>query len=398
MKIKSSARAVFFVFIFVPVLSLSAMDAGFLLDGNVSFNDAEEKAFFVAALPWFSIPLGAAAEMYVSGSFRAEYENETIAYVPELMRTELSFRWDNGEFKAGRIYYADPLGFVTRGYFDGARLLLDVGVGNLSAGVWYTGLLYKKSAQITMTEPEMASYNSSLDYADFWNTYFAPRRLIGALDWEHPSVMEKIDLRIALIGQYDLSGNELFYHSQYLIFKAGIPVNAFTFNLGGCAEVAELPDAYQISFAGELGIGWMLPVSFPNMLTFSGRYSSGTVDDTLTAFIPITTELQGGILKAKLSGLSVIRLDYIARLHQTFSLGFQGSYFVLNDLGTYQGRPTGKEGYFLGSELYGFLVWSPVSDLRIKGGAGVFLPSLGNAEPNGKMQWGADIGLTLALY
>jgi hypothetical protein len=249
-----------------------------------------------------------------------------------------------------------------------------------------------------MIEPELASYNSGFDYADFWNTYFAPRRLIGVLDWEHPSLAEYIDIGIALIGQYDLCGDERFYHSQYLVFKAGIPVNAFTFNLGGCAEVMELPGTYHVSFAGELGIAWAPPASFPNMLTFSGRYSAGTVDDTLTAFVPITTEPQGGVLKAKLSGLSIIRLDYIARLHQTFSLSFQGSYFILNDLGTYQGRPAGKGGYFLGSELYGFLVWSPVSDIRIKGGGGVFLPSLGNAEPNGKMQWGAELGLTLALY
>jgi hypothetical protein len=405
MKIKSSVCTALFAFFLIPVLSLSAMDAGLLLEGNASTNDQEESELFMTALPWVSMPLGAGIDMYISGSFKADYEKnktenekKSIAYIlPELLRTELTIRWDGGEFKAGRVYYSDPFGFITRGYFDGARIVLDVGGGSLGIGAWYTGFLYKKSAQITMTESELDSYNAGFDSADFWNTYFAPSRFIGALDWENPSKTGSTNMRIALIAQYDLSGSESFYHSQYLMMKVGIPLNELTFNLGACIEMSEIPDMYHVSYAWEMGIAWVPPVPFPNMLTLSGRYSSGKKSEH-AAFVPITTEPQGGILKAKFSGLSIIRLDYTARFHKTFSLGLQSSCFILNDHETYQGRPTGKEGDFLGSELYGFLVWSPVSDVRFRGGGGVFLPSLGNADPNGKKLWGVELGFTLAVF
>jgi len=386
-----------FFLVLLPALFLSAADFGLLLEGSAVREINEEFEYGAGLIPWFSTPVGAAGNFYISAKAAAEYKNDEWAIIPELLRTELAFRWDSGELKAGRILYSDPLGFIANGFFDGARASLNLGEMTLGAGVWYTGLLYKTTANITMTEQDLAIYNTALDFADFADTYFAPRRLLAALDWEHPALAERIRLRAAVIGQVDLSGNEFLYHSQYLALKAGIPVNRFSFEIGGCFEVAEAAEQMYFSFAGELGISWMPPLQIPNRLMLLGRFAGGTVDDTITAFIPVTTAAQGNILKAKLSGLSTINLEYTARLHKTLSFGIQDSYFVLSDLGTYQGLPTGREGHFLGNEMYGFLVWSPVSDLQLRGGGGVFLPSMGNAEPDGKMLWRAELSLSLAL-
>ena len=159
-----------------------------------------------------------------------------------------------------------------------------------------------------------------------------------------------------------------------------------------------MANRFQVSFAGELGIAWSPPTSINDRLSFTGRFSNGTFNDTVTAFVPITTEFQGNVLLAKLSGLSVLSLDYTARFHKNFSVSLTSSYFVLSDLGTYQGSVNGKDGYFLGNEFYGLLTWSPVSDLQIKGGGGVFLPSLGNADSSGKMLWRVDLFAVLALF
>jgi len=395
MKTKLFTCVVFLVLL--PAFFLSAGDFGLLLEGSAVREINEEFEYGGALIPWFSTPVGAAGNFYFSVKAGAEYKGDEFTFVPELLRTEFAYRWDGGELKLGRILYADPLGFIANGFFDGARVLMNLGEGSLGAGVWYTGLLYKTTANITMTGPDLGIYNTELDFGDFMNTYFAPRRLLAALDWQHPAVAERIRLKAALIGQMDLSGNEYLYHSQYLALKAGIPAGRFSFDLGACAELAQAAGQMQFGFAGELGISWMPPLSIPNRLMLLGRFSGGTVDDTITAFVPITTVAQGNVLKAKLSGLSTVSLEYTARLHKTLSFSIQDSYFILSDLGTYQGLPSGKEGHFLGNEVYGFLVWSPVSDLQLRGGGGVFLPSLGDAEPDSNMLWRAELTLSLAL-
>jgi len=62
------------------------------------------------------------------------------------------------------------------------------------------------------------------------------------------------------------------------------------------------------------------------------------------------------------------------------------------------GAPLGRDGYFLGNEFYGLLTWSPVSDIRITGGGGVFLPSLGNADKSADLQWRVELGALLVLF
>ena len=396
-----------FMFFFLPAFFLSAKDFGLFLDQTASFegigspgSDTTEFKYFGTAVPWFSTPIGSAGELYISAGVTPKYEYKKWEIVPELLRTELSIGvGENGTIYIGRMNYADPMGFVAKGLFDGARYEIEFSGGStLGIGAWYTGFLYKKNAYITMTMDDLYRYDAELDYSDFFDTYFAPRRLVAAVDWEYPDLAEIIRLKLALIGQFELSGNDELYHSQYLIAKAGIPVKQFVFELGAAVELAEAAKEYQVSFAGELGVSWMLPTSIQDRLMFLGRFSSGTINKSITAFVPINTESQGYVLRAKLSGLSVLRLDYTARLHQTFSLCLSDSYFILSDLVTHQGYLGEKKGYFLGNEFYGFIVWSPVSDLQIRAGGGVFLPSLGNAVKDGDALWRVDLNVVLAVF
>ena len=388
----------------LPVISLSAKDFGLSLDTTAAYEDygvsnkALDKLYYAGtAIPWFSTPLGAGADLYLSAGIGVEYTNQAWTFIPELLQNELTLRFGwNGELKIGRTYYADPLGFVVNGLFDGARLTVDLGTTTLGVGAWYTGFLYKKRANITISNADLIGYNTKLDYSNFLNTYFAPRRLIAALDWEHPGLAEMIRLKLALIGQFDFTDKEDL-HSQYLTAKISVPIQSFVFEMGGCAGLAQNDGTNQFFFAGEAGINWMLPTSIQDSLMLSGRYSSGMINDTLVAFVPVTTESQGNVLKAKLSGLSTLNLGYSARLHQNFSLSLLSSYFILNDLKTYSGLPAGRKGYFLGNEFYGHAVWSPVSDLQLRAGGGVFLPSLGNADPNGKTLWRVDLNLVFAI-
>ena len=403
---KNIQRAFILILILLPAFSLSAMDTGLLLDQSGSYDYTEELQYSGTLIPWFSSPVGKSSDLYISAGITAKYELEEWKIVPELLRTEFTVRMEeNGEIKIGRIPYADPLGFIVSGLFDGVRYSRDMNDGSIfGIGMWYTGFLYKKSAYITMNDADEINYGESLDYNDFFGTYFAPRRLVVALEWEHPGLQEVIRLNLALVGQFDLSGNnsDYLYNSQYLIAKAAMPVSNFIFELGGCAELVqdEKANKLQIAFAGELGIGWFLPTQIYDRLSFLSRFSSGKANDTIVAFNPITTETHGGVLIAKLRGISMFRLDYTARLHQSFSLNLQSSYFILSDLSleSFSGPPDGKNGHFLGNEFYGLLIWSPVSDIQIKAGGGVFLPSLGNADKNADTLWKVELSVVLALF
>ena len=385
----------------LPALSLTAKDMGLTLDQSGAYEAVGSTGNFLytgTLFPWFSAPLTSNIDLYISAGATVDYENETLSVLPELLRTELEFRWENAALQVGRMYYADTLGFIVEGLFDGARITADTSWGVWGLGAWYTGLLYKKSAHITITQDELSAYYAKLEYTDFWDTYFAPRRLVAALDWEDPGFWKQASLRFSLIGQFDLTGSEALHHTQYLAGRFNIPAGSFVFDLGGCVELHERSERFQVSFAGELGIGWFLPTKIQDRLMVTGRLSSGSINNDVVAFVPVTTESQGNVLKAKLSGLSMVSLDYTARLHQTLSINISSSYFILSDKITYVGMPGERDGFFLGNEFYGILIWSPVSDLQIKAGGGAFLPSLGNADPHGDVQWRIELGAVLAIF
>ena len=132
------------------------------------------------------------------------------------------------------------------------------------------------------------------------------------------------------------------------------------------------------------------------------RYSSGgDGDGMLTAFAPFTTQGQGNILGAKLSGLSVISLDYLARLHPALSASLASAYFIRNDSVSYSGYPTpdeGSDGSFLGNEFFARLLWGPVSDLQVSLGGGIFLPFMGNVAPKADNSWRVELSVIFSLF
>ncbi|MCL2472611.1 MAG: hypothetical protein FWF26_02935, partial [Treponema sp.] len=256
--------------------SLWAEDFGLILDNDAvasGLGNNSDLDYTGILIPRFSSPIGDNGGIFISAG--ASLQNNPWSFIPELLRTDFYWRFDNGEFRAGRMNYTDPLGFVADGLFDGARISLDTTAGTFSAGAWYTGLLYKKRANITISDRDLQSLNEDLDYSDFSNTYFAPRRLVAALDWEHPGLGELVRTNISLIGQYDLSKGDKI-HSQYAMAKISVPVSDFVFTLGGSFELVETTDKDTgVGLAGELGAVWALPTKLDDQLSLLGRFSSG---------------------------------------------------------------------------------------------------------------------------
>lgn len=400
--------------ILLPVF-LFAVDFGFMTSQYASFGnpDVEENKFTYKGIfyPRFSSPVGKSGDFSMTAGLTLGAENGFYC-VPELLRTEFMLRFGAGGLRVGRMFYSDPVSFVASGLFDGAQYYFISKAGTLSAGVWYTGLLYKETANITMTQSDLQNFNAAIDYGEFADTYFAPPRLLASIDWEHPAIAGQISLKTALTAQFDLSDNDDKLHSQYLTMKAGLTVKKFIFEFGYSLETAqnqgvsaeeEDESVFTIAFAWDAGVYWMLPTPFTSRLSFNGHFAGGRAagNDTVYAFTPVTVKYYGDIFKQKMSGLTVLNLNYTARIASALSASAVVSHFVRNDLGTFSGYPVNAEengGFSLGTEFFARLIWSPFSDFQVNFGGGAFLPALGSAGPDEKAQWKIELTAVLSIY
>jgi hypothetical protein len=398
-----------FLLIFSLGVSLSAQDFGVILDQGLEINARSPKfndAQFVytgVLMPRFSTFVGSDGEVVVSAGLNYSYDPRFVgqnwAFIPELLRTDLTMRFGMAELKVGRMPYRDPLGIIAGGLFDGVHFSYDTKIGTFNVGGWYTGFLYKKRAAIAMTEDESKSINAMLDFSNFSNTYFAPRRVLSSLGWAHPSLGGFINMQAAILGQFDLTSAAL--HSQYVTARIVMPIKNFIFDVCGCFELMEVSGEFDMAFAAGMGLTYMLPTRLEKHIALKGYFSSGATGDSIGAFQPLTTIAQGNLLQAKLSGISIISLDFLGRLSHTLSTKLAASHFVRSDLGTYTSYPvmgTSGGGYFMGTEFFGNLLWGPSSDFFINLGAGVFMPSLGNAAPKADMLWKLELNVTISLY
>jgi len=222
--------------------------------------------------------------------------------------------------------------------------------------------------------------------------------MLAGLGWEHLSLGGEASASAAILGQFDLSGGEAL-NSEYIAGKLTLPVQAFSFDLGGGFELIQQGNKAGTGFLVELGIGFAPPIPLSSKLSLLAHYASG---GNTFAFLPVTTIGQGNILGAKLSGITMIQADYSARLLDTLQAGISSSYFILNDLKAYTGYPIpeGKTsgGYLLGNEFFARLLWSPFSDIHANLGGGVFLPSMGDAAPKAISSWRVEMNVILLLY
>jgi len=401
---KNFKSATFIAILFLLPITLFALDfdLGLNIHGGLGNPAIEETKFDykIDFVPRLFKLINDTSELVVTAGLSIDPDNY---FVPELLHTEYSMRFGNNSLRLGRFNYSDPLSFVFSGLFDGAQFFNVSPNGILSFGAWYTGLLYKNNNIIEMTQDELLNNNTLLDYSNFFDTYFAPKRFVVSVGWEHPSLMEIMQLNTAIIAQFDLNGNDDSLNSQYLIFKARMPINNLTFELGGSIEnimqkINGDSEPAKIGFAGEAGFLWLFPGELNSRLSFNVKIAGGGTD-SIGAFTPITSKYYGYILKHKMSGISVLSLNYSSRLNSTLGVSLNGSYFIRNDLGTFAGYPIMAEsdGYLLGMEFSGQLVWSPYSDMQINLGGGVFAPALGNAEPDQKAKWRVDLSSIFAF-
>jgi hypothetical protein len=408
MKKQFTIFALYMAFL-INSLALYAVDFGLVYtqNGDVKVSDFDfeniDNGISGVLTPRFSALLGDTGDLYVSAAVNYETAPNSgapLAIIPELTRTDFAFNLGYAALKIGRMFYSDPLGLIANNLFDGAQVSFITDMGNFRAGGWYTGFLYKKRAIITMKDNELKSASVKADNNDFINTYFAPSRVLAALEYSHPSLAGFIGLNISLLTQFDMGNDKL--NSQYFTAALSVPGNNLIFNLGGCFEFIEYKNEAIPAFAGDIGLTFILPSMLEKHIKLSGRYSSGVSEDkTYGAFLPLTTVSQGEILEAKFSGLSLLCAEFTGRLSMPLSASMAFTYFIRNDLGTYKAYPAiggAPDAFLLGGEIFGRLICNISTGIRLNFGTGIFLPSLGDVNPDGAMLWRSNLNLVISIF
>jgi hypothetical protein len=388
--------------------SVGALDAGLAIGQEAkASNENGGGAFFYTPVlrPWLSGAPGRNFTLYLSGRAGLEYADDAWrdpAVLPELERSELTWRKGSSLYVTlGRQRYEDASGFAASGLFDGVSAGFSAGGSRFSLGAWYTGLLYKDTADIIMTSRDKTEHEKPLS---FKGGYFASRRVLAAFEWENPSLGPKSSLALGLLGQFDLNGEDDWFHSQYLSARYGLRLSGeLTFEGVGSLGTGESPGGTMtVSFTGAAGLTWDLPGSPDDTLSLRGQYSSPSLGSGLAPFIPVNSVAQGEVFKASVGGLSVIRGSYSLRPRQTLRVTGDWRYFIRTDTVSFEDNRDAAnlkgEGYFLGGELYGKALWTPLPDITVTLGGGAFFPRLGNAFAQGtEIRWQASLGLILSL-
>jgi hypothetical protein len=341
------------------------------------------------ALPWFSASPAENLNLYFSLSFIEEIEKA----FPE---AESSGEWQNPLFEvsrfsialkpapaffleAGRIQWNDTSRFIASGFFDGLNTAFVAGGFQFSIACFYTGLLHKKSAVIKMNTADLA------DYADS-GVWFASRRVLGSLALSTPpfgGFVDSIDLEA--LAQFDLNNRDAKTHTQYAVLKTSLsPLPKLSVSLAGVLGFLENSeqDALELSYAGEAGVYGEFGGALPGIIGLGASASGGITERGV--FTPVSTVEQSFVLRQGISGLAKLSVAWTLRPIESLSMEFKGAYFFRADKTSFSDPaldPSG--GSALGGELLVYMVMVPFPDLALEAGAGVFIPSTGNAFVDG---------------
>jgi hypothetical protein len=386
--------------------SAGASDFGLVLAGTgeyVSDTAGEGFGFTGSVTPWFSAALGEKANLYLSGKavFEYEYEHEDWAWPPlfELERTELNYRPVPAlNLILGRQRYRDSGGMIASGLFDGFSAGLGLDRARLSLGAFYTGFLYKKTAEITMTPEDLDRYMEPLNYGDP-DTYFASRRVLLPLDIEFSDLASRLSLAFTLLTQVDVNDAPAL-HTQYLETRFGVEaldtLRLALTGIGGLAEnEGKDPKGH---FAAAFGADWDVPGSLADMLSAEFRWGGGAVNDRVGSFTPVSGVAQGTVFSPALEALMDLRAAYTARPLDVLSFSLETVFFWRTDVETFTDTELdgASNDRFLGTELYGSLILAPQSALRLTAGAGAFFPG-GAFVKDAGVRWNINTGVIFSL-
>jgi hypothetical protein len=298
--------------------------------------------------------------------------------------------------RAGRIPWQDVTGFVAKGRLDGIDLLYNLGNLRLGAAAFYTGLLYSDAADLNSSPEDPKSYDAGFDWGDFAGTYFAPRRFITSLYGEFPGFpFSRGSLYTGLLAQFDLSGIDSPFNTQYFLARYRFDYNQFTLNADGAIELENTAaSGLRAAFAASLDASWEIPFSMRNRIYLGMRWASGN-GEGIAPFFPLIRESQGLILKPGLSGIMTVFSSFQLNFLPSVTADLGVRYFLRTDSFTFSDPDVdlNSNSYAIGAELSAAFLWIPFSDISFSLEGGIFLPGTGAVMRSGApVRWALGLG------
>jgi hypothetical protein len=382
-------------------------DFGLILGTEGEYADnlsPEDFSVTTTVSPWVSAVFTDTTALYVSGKMTFAYEEHReppATYVFEMERTELSLRPASGLYLSlGRQRFGDTAGLVASGLFDGADFSMKLGMSRLSLGLYYTGLLYKETAQILLTPGDRERYEKPLD-SDGFEGYFASRRVLLALTADFPDLTSRTALTAQALAQFDLNGDEERLNTQYVELRfTADPLDPLHLTLGGVGELLQRPDELRGSMAAFGGADWEAPGTLTDMLSAEVLWTSGRSGEGIRAFTPVNGRNAGRVFDGGTGALMKTSLSYRLRPLSSVSLEAGGAYFIRTDLEPLSDSDLdgASDSRLVGGEVYGSLLWAPDSAFRLSTGGGAFFPKWGEAyREDAPVKWKINAGVTLSL-
>jgi len=391
-------RRALLVLLLVVAANAFSLDFGLLVNQTVEA-DKDLFTYTPALTPWLSWSNGGNLSAYLSGLLSMRYSNEygddsEWLFIPELYRFSVTWRINRDmRLEAGRVPYSDAMGFAAYGLFDGLAFSAFAPFGTINAGVYYSGLLYKETAKITMTDSDRADYAVPWGLDSFAD-YFASRRLLAALRWGMPMPIGKANnLSVEFLAQFDLNDGAGKLNSQYgeVQFEY-YPMSILKLTAAALFETMQNDSG---DFGTAFGVLAQAQADLPGFLDdrigLSVKFTSGPTSDTL-GYTPINSITQSAVLPDMFAGLCIIGADYNARITNTLYAEGGLRYFIR----AYD--DSSANGNLYGGELWASFAWQPLLDIRALLGAGAFFPGLGNIYPSGAdPMWKINAAVTVSL-
>ena len=352
------------------------MDFGAAISGEFAAASYGESAVGGNTIlaPWLAFPINDISRFYLSAGLNMDFD-EGAVFIPELFALEYSVSpIPLLEVRAGRIGWQDVTGFTAKGFFDGAEARFNLGMVDFGAAVFYTGLLYKGTANINATKGDPKDYHAKLDWKEFAKTYSAPRRLLASLHWQLPGLpYMRGRLFASAFTQVDLSDAKDRNTSFYFLARHALGYKRFDLDVAGAVSFGLLGTGFAFTAEG----GWQTGL-LNDRLSVGLRWASGE-KGAIASYFPVTMEVQGVAIRPLFAGIMVGRVKYEARIFETLSAHAGARYFFRTDSVTFKDVHIENDKYSLGLEFDIGAIWAPFSDLSFSLVGGVFLPGAGGA-------------------
>jgi len=390
----------------MPIIALLLVMArpAFSADFGILFSQIIEAeidyfAYSPTLTPWLSWEGKNGFSLYLSGhlsfdyyKYSGEFTDSSWDFEPELSHFALNYINERMSFEAGRIEYTDIMGYAAYGLFDGLRIDAITSFGIISVSAFYTGLLFKETAKIIMTENDILQYLKPWDFDNF-DGYYASRRVLAALRLDLPVGKTNI-FSTEVLAQFDLNDSDNKLHSQYCeVQYMFYPINMMRITAAALLETMQDGDGdLRASFGALAQVRTEISGGLNDWFDFTVKFTSGSIDSAFVPFFSMNYVSQGAVFPISSARLALLEAGYNVKIANALLAGYELHYFIR----TFNNFPAA--GTLYGGELWTFFTFRPSESIRLTFGAGAFFPRLGNVYPSDTDTiWRLYATLTLAL-